>query len=146
MSRRVLLYIVVILAGAILSYVFLRMSDTPAPAQYSLAHIDVADTNAERSLGLGGRTDLPSDYGMLFVFPKAGNYGFWMKDMRVPIDIVWLDDTGAILGILSNVATSTYPEAFYPPSPAHYVLETRAGETAARGWATSTALALPILR
>src|ERR1035437_10946382 len=52
--------------------------------------IDYATTTAARERGLGGRTSIPSDYGMLFVFPKDDVYGFWMKDTLGRLDIFWL--------------------------------------------------------
>jgi uncharacterized membrane protein (UPF0127 family) len=89
--------------------------------------LEVATSLAAQNLGLGGRTSVPDDYGMLFVFPVAADYGFWMKDMEAPIDILWLDDQGQVTTIKQDVATSTYPTVFYPSGDATYVLETRAG-------------------
>ncbi|MCR4333748.1 MAG: DUF192 domain-containing protein [Patescibacteria group bacterium] len=89
--------------------------------------LDYATTTVTRELGLGGRTNLPDDYGMLFVFKDADSYGFWMKDMLVPLDIFWLNDQGQVVYIEPDVATSTYPDVFYPTDPALYVLETAAG-------------------
>ena len=86
-----------------------------------------ASTPDEQQLGLGGRTSLPADEGMLFIFQTPGNYGFWMKDMLFPIDIIWLDDHFAITHIAANVAPDTYPESFYPGEGSRYVLETNAG-------------------
>ncbi len=60
---------------------------------------EVVTTQAAQAQGLGGRSDVPENYGMLFVFPTDQRVGFWMKDMQVPIDIIWLSDTGAVLGI-----------------------------------------------
>ncbi|HVB19852.1 MAG TPA: DUF192 domain-containing protein [Candidatus Paceibacterota bacterium] len=104
--------------------------------------IDYATTEAEREKGLGGRTSVPDDYGMLFVFPKDGYYGFWMKDTLIPLDMFWLDDQGHVVFIERNVATSTYPDVFYPPVPARYVLETVAGFAGLHLIATGTPLLL----
>ncbi len=117
-----------------------RMSDTHVKPMT----FDIETTLADQEKGLGGRTNLSEDYGMLFVFDHKGNYGFWMKDMLVPIDIIWLSDNGTIEKIDASVATSTYPEAFYPPSPIKYVLETAAGEASRRGWNIGTIVALPL--
>mgnify|MGYP001576965915 CR=1 FL=1 len=89
--------------------------------------LEYATTPAERKRGLGGRTEIPEGYGMLFVFPKDDTYGFWMKDTLVPLDIFWLNNKGQIVSIAVDVATSTYPHVFYPTVPARYVLETTAG-------------------
>ena len=111
---------------------------------YSLARIEVVSTPAEQERGLGGRPQIPDDYGMLFAFAKADSYGFWMKDMQAPIDIIWINDDGTVAGILDAIATSTYPAIFYPPKPIRYALETRAGLAKEHGWATSTQLSLPL--
>ena len=74
-----------VLAGIL---IFFALSRPP----YSLTHIEIADTPAAREQGLSGRTEIPEDYGMLFVFPDKGDYGFWMKDLMVSIDGFWLAD------------------------------------------------------
>lgn len=104
---------------------------------------EVVTTQAAQERGLGGRPDVPENYGMLFVFPKDEEVGFWMKDMLVPIDIIWLSDEGTILGVLDALSPNTYPQVFYPPQPVKYVLETRAGEARRRGWSMGTSVGLP---
>jgi uncharacterized membrane protein (UPF0127 family) len=104
--------------------------------------IDYATTDAQREKGLGDRTSIPDDYGMLFVFPKDDYYGFWMKNMLVPIDIFWLDSKGQVVFIENEVATSSYPNVFYPNAPARYVLETVAGFAHKQSIATGTPLLL----
>ena len=104
--------------------------------------LEYATTVEAREMGLGGRTSLPEDYGMLFVFPEDDLQGFWMKDMLVPIDIFWLDDKGQVVFIESNVETSSYPNVFYPSASARYVLETVAGFARAHTITTGTPLLL----
>src|SRR3989344_5288383 len=53
---------------------------------------DVADTPELRQLGLSGKKSLEKDSGMLFVFDTTGIYGFWMKEMAFPIDVIWIDE------------------------------------------------------
>ncbi len=89
--------------------------------------IEYATTGEAREKGLGGRESIAADYGMLFVFPNDGYYGFWMKDTLVPLDIFWLNAQGQIVSMTPDVATSSYPHVFYPSVPARYVLETAAG-------------------
>ncbi|MBU6388625.1 DUF192 domain-containing protein [Patescibacteria group bacterium] len=104
--------------------------------------IDYATTTAERERGLGGRTSLPDNYGMLFVFPNDDRYGFWMKDTLVPLDMFWLDAQGHVVSMAQNVAPSSFPDVFYPSIPARYVLETAAGFARAHAIATGTPLLL----
>jgi uncharacterized membrane protein (UPF0127 family) len=99
--------------------------------------VEVADTDALRQLGLGGRASLPAGQGMLFVFDHPANWGIWMKDMRFAIDILWVRQDGTVATVARNVSPDTYPEVFYPKTPdALYVIELSAG--AAEGIAEGT--------
>ncbi|HQU08138.1 MAG TPA: DUF192 domain-containing protein [Candidatus Paceibacterota bacterium] len=105
---------------------------------------EIATTTVTQEKGLSGRAQIPNNYAMLFVFPHAALYGFWMKDMLVPIDIIWLSDNGAIVGVEDSISPRTYPNVFYPPQPVKYVLEMRAGAAHDRGWKIGTVVALPL--
>ena len=100
----------------------------------------VASSSAEQELGLGGRDTLPRDEGMLFPFPYPGDYGFWMKDMRFPIDIVWILSNKRVVSVTADVRPDTYPAIFYPPLAISYVLELDAGAADEFGIATDTQL------
>ena len=85
--------------------------------------VDLALTDAAQEKGLSGRSGLKESEGMLFVFNKPGRYGFWMKDMQFPIDMIWISSEGQVVHMEENIATSTYPKAFSNTSSAQYVLE-----------------------
>lgn len=104
---------------------------------------EIVRTTASQEKGLSGRTSLPSNYGMLFVFPKKDTYSFWMKDMVIPIDIMWLDEDGTVLGLVENVSPDTYPQTFTPPSPVRLVLEMGAGEANKHSFFVGTRVPLP---
>jgi hypothetical protein len=87
---------------------------------------DVADTETLQARGLSGRASLSDSDAMIFVFPKLGNYSFWMKDMLIPIDMVWLDEKGRVVTIASNVSPETYPKSYTSTTKAQYVVELRA--------------------
>ncbi len=61
-------------------------------------NLELALDNDKRFKGLSGRTDIPADGGMLFVFPDyaVGVQDFVMRDCPVPIDIIYLDGSGRI--------------------------------------------------
>lgn len=135
----------VLIAGA---FAFFSRAEAPAPvAQDDRAEqlppaIELADTPALRTLGLSGREEVPDDYGMLFIFDEDGKHSFWMKDMRVSIDIIWIAADGRIVHIEKEVSPDTYPAVFVPETPARYALETRAGYAEDHGWGIGTELDL----
>ena len=91
--------------------------------------MDIADTPAKQEQGLSGHAPLANNTGMLFIFDKPDNYGFWMKDMLFPLDIVWIGEDFRVVHIEKNLSPQTYPTAYYPGVPSKYVLEISAGET-----------------
>lgn len=88
--------------------------------------VEVADTAAEQTQGLSVKDGLGVNEGMLFVFGKPGTRGFWMKDMRFPIDIIWIDGD-KVVDVSPNVSPDSYPQVFTSPFPADKVLEINAG-------------------
>ena len=93
--------------------------------------VALAKTDEERARGLSGRDSLGDNEGMYFIFPREDRYGFWMKDMRFPIDILWIQR-----GELVGVEQDTPPEPgksdmelmiYHPPEPVTTVLELKAG-------------------
>ena len=131
-----------LLATGVAAFIVYRTVPETAEFGGVSLRIEYTLTEAARERGLGGRTSLAPDYGMLFVFPEDGYYGFWMKDTLVPIDVFWLDSNGHVVSLIQNVATSTYPNVFYPTAPARYVLETVAGFARTYAIATGTPLLL----
>lgn len=91
--------------------------------------VSIADTPALQEHGLSDTASLPIHTGMFFVFSNPGMYGFWMKDMQYPLDIIWLDAQFHIITIQENLSPETYPHVFYPDSNAQYVLEINTGES-----------------
>lgn len=87
----------------------------------------VADTLAERQLGLSGTPVLPPEIVKLFVFDSSSTWSFWMKDMQYPIDIIWLDEDKTVVHVVSEVSPDSYPQSFVPPVAARYVIETVSG-------------------
>lgn len=85
--------------------------------------LDIADTEAKYTLGLGKRADIPPDGGMAFVYGGPGTRCFWMKDMNFPIDIIWLDARKRVVHIEAEVSPDTYPKTFCPAGLAQYVVE-----------------------
>ena len=97
--------------------------------------VEVADTFKKRSLGLGKRNSLKKGWGMLFVFEKRIPHSFWMKNMRFPIDIIWLDNQ-RIVELAENVPPpqeGESPKVMEPRLPSNFVLEIESGRAMALG-------------
>ena len=95
-------------------------------------HLIVARTDAEKQLGLSGRTSLDKDTGMLFPFDRKDYYPFWMIQMRFPIDIIYIDDN-KVVDIIPNapIPQTNNPAdlpIYKPKAPANYVLEINANQ------------------
>ena len=96
--------------------------------------VEIADTPEKQTLGLSGSEALGAGRGMLFVFSRSAMHGFWMKDMKFPIDIIWINN-GKVIGFAERAQPDDRSdrEVYYPPSPIDMVLEIGAGEVARQG-------------
>jgi uncharacterized membrane protein (UPF0127 family) len=95
----------------------------------ALLQLEIADNWWERQRGLMYRSHLPEGSGMLLVFEDEGPRRVWMKNTRIPLDILFLSGNGTILHLVSDaVPCSQVPcEIYASPMPARYVLEVNAG-------------------
>lgn len=105
-----------------------------------VVEVQLAKTELARERGLGGKICLGDKQGMLFQFNQPGNYPFWMKDMRFPIDIVWISTNHRVVGVAANVLPSSYPKTYVSQQPAQDVLELDAGQAARIGLKEGTLL------
>ncbi len=99
--------------------------------------LSVADTPKAQQKGLSGRKSLAEDRGMLFVFKTPDYYSFWMKDMKFPIDIIYLRGD-KVVTIYTNVqppksATDTSLPVYTSEEPSDKVLEVNAGFSEKQG-------------
>ena len=110
--------------------------------------VEIAKTEEERTKGLSDRDSIGNFQGMIFVFPqKDVTPTFWMKDMKFPIDIIWINDN-KIVKIDKNI---DYPKGqtkeslplYKPPSPVDYVLEVKAGFSEENSWELGNAVEIP---
>lgn len=88
---------------------------------------EIADTPQQQQQGLSDRAELSKGTGMLFVFKKPDYYAFWMKDMKFPIDIIWIDADWSVVDITERLMPESYPSTVRPEIAAQYVLEVPAG-------------------
>lgn len=92
---------------------------------------ELARSAQEHQKGLSGRDCIGDNQAMLFTFDKPGQYGFWMKDMKFAIDVIWISPDKKIAAIEKDFKPETYPENAVneKDKPALYVLEVKSGTT-----------------
>lgn len=90
-------------------------------------NVKIADTPTEREIGLSSFVELPRGYGLFFVFDKPGRYSFWMKNMKFPIDIMWIDSDFYIVHIEENILPESFPKSFISDTDTMYAFEVNAG-------------------
>ena len=104
--------------------------------------LELALTPQEISTGLMFRPSLPDNRGMVFLFEAPRVPGFWMKNTLIPLDLVFLDESGTVVDVIADVPPcAADPCPNYPPSsPASAVLEINAGAAATHGVEVGTTL------
>lgn len=94
-------------------------------------YAELADTMEKRARGLMFRDSLARDRGMLFSFPELKPWTFWMKNTKVPLDIIWMDQNKKIVHVETNVPGCHRMDdgcpQYQPVREALYVLEIAAG-------------------
>ena len=96
-------------------------------------YVKLATTPEQQQQGLSNTSALEADNGMLFIFPRDGEYAFWMKDMNYSLDIIWIDSSGHVVYIAPDLSPQTYPQTFQSDKSARFVLEVNAGFAAQYG-------------
>ncbi len=103
-----------------------------AAGQRHAVTVEVARTDEELTRGLMYRERLAPDAGMLFVFDASEDHTFWMKNTLIPLDMIFVDEGGRIVGVVERAT----PQTLSPRSvgaPSRYVLEVNGGWAAAHG-------------
>lgn len=105
---------------------------------------ETARTPEQRGRGLMYRDSLGEKDAMLFIFDSPRPHGIWMKNMRMPLDILWLDSEKKIVDLIQNVpACTSDPCTVYEPLlPSAYVLELNAGTVSKTGLKTGSRMSL----
>ena len=97
--------------------------------------VEVADTDFLKQQGLSNRASLAPDSGMLFIYPDQAIRYFWMKDMKFPLDVLWLAGN-RVVGLQENIPIKTnngQVVRFQSNAPSDMVLEVNAGWIRSQG-------------
>jgi uncharacterized protein len=96
-------------------------------------NVEVMTTHDQRNRGLMFRDSLPEDQGMLFVHAKEAPQAYWMKNTKIPLDILYFDENKKLVSAQENVPPCSAGDKCPPyasESDAKYVLELNAGSMA----------------
>jgi len=91
--------------------------------------VKVAESEGEKEIGLSQTRKMPNNYAMIFPFGKDGYYSFWMRNMKFPIDIIYINNN-KIVKIFPNVNPPKNNEplrVYVSDNPSDTVLEINGG-------------------
>jgi uncharacterized membrane protein (UPF0127 family) len=110
----------------------------PVSAKVQIAdrsvELEVAKTVEQQDIGLMYRTSLPDNRGMLFEFQSAQRVSFWMKNCKIPLDMIFLQN-----GVVEAIEVSAPPcttdpcPTYGPDTTVDQVIELRGGRAAELG-------------
>lgn len=98
----------------------------PTRAGETAVDVELAATPDSRARGLMFRDALAEGRGMLFVFDEEADHGFWMRNTRIPLDMIFVASDGRIVGVVEEAAPMT-EETRRVGRPSRYVLEVPGG-------------------
>jgi len=100
-----------------------------------ILQVEVADTPAARELGYMFREKISDDEGMVFLMDQPGFHSFWMKNCKVDLDILWLDEAWKVVHLERNLKPCRKEPcpSYLPMQASLYVLELRGGLAAREG-------------
>ncbi|AKV03663.1 hypothetical protein AKJ09_10326 [Labilithrix luteola] len=104
--------------------------------------VEIAKTGHDIEKGLMYRRDMPEDHGMLFRLGERREHIFWMRNTCIPLDMLFVDDDGTIVGIVENAEPMTETSRTVG-KPSTYVLEVNGGYTQRHGVKAGQKLGLP---
>jgi uncharacterized membrane protein (UPF0127 family) len=97
-----------------------------------IVDVEIAEKDHDRERGLMYRTSMAEDHGMIFWFEEKRSHAFWMHNTCIPLDMLFIDDDGLIVGIEENTPTIS-DDTFEVGCESRYVLELNAGWARSHG-------------
>lgn len=104
-------------------------------------NLEIANNDESRQRGLMRRDSMPDDHGMIFVFPEEEEQSFWMKNTRIPLDIIYIAANGYVVSIKDLKPYDT--RGVSSERPAKYAIELNAGAATDAGVQVGDELTIP---
>src|SRR3989344_1246587 len=106
-NLRLLLGAIVVIFVAIFILTFaLSRQGTRVLVNGEVFNVTIAKSDQEKQIGLSKTQKISENQGMLFVFDTPSYYSFWMKDMKFPIDIIYIDGD-EVVTVIDNARRTT---------------------------------------
>lgn len=105
--------------------------------------VKIAKTEEERRTGLQGVEKLDKDEGMLFIFDSPQTVQFWMKDTKIPLDIIFIDEDYTVISVYKGKPLS---ETIVEEDNVNYVLEVNQNSGIKEGDEIDTEEDLPTMK
>ena len=131
MKRLLATLVFLMLAQPALAAEPLITAHIPAERDTINLKLELAATEQERELGLMNRKNLDPNDGMVFFFPTTTPRKFWMKNTLIPLDILFVDEAGSVVYIVTGKPLSEEPVG--PKVPVATVIELAGGRAARDG-------------
>ena len=137
LSAELIIYAVlffVVIAAAFVIYPMVFQSTTEVRIGAAKFNAKLALNDVDRLNGLTGVSELRYDQALLKVYPNLDKWPVIMRDMKMPIDIIWLNSSKQVVYMVRNaeIPTGTNYKIFNPSKEAKYVIEMPAGSIKAR--------------
>ena len=107
----------------------------------STVTLEIANSPVGRARGLMHRSSMPDNHGMIFIFPDEQMQSFWMKNTRIPLDIVFINRQSTIVSIHTMEPYTTRSTS--SAAPAQFAIELNAGKASRLGLSAGQTVALP---
>lgn len=133
-----ILIIAVLVSGAV-AFTIYKSFQPEVLIKNQTFRVAIVKTDKDKQIGLSKYKSLAMDHGMLFIFDKAALYPFWMKNMRFPIDIIFIRDN-KIVTIYQNLPINNLT-IYSPTASSNRVLEINAGLSKKYGFSTGDTVA-----
>lgn len=105
--------------------------------------LEIAQTILQQAKGLSNRKFLCSNCGMIFPFSSESIHPFWMKDTSIPLDIIWLNQQGRVVSIITGKPNDT--TIIQNTSPAKFVIELNTSDSQKLNLAIGDTINIPNL-
>lgn len=103
--------------------------------------LEIVSKEGDRNTGLMRRDSMPEDHGMIFIFKGTEPRSFWMKNTRIPLDILYLDAAGKVVSV--HRMEPYVERGTRSKGPAKYAIELNAGQAEAAKIHEGDAVTLP---